>query len=455
MRQRTYDRVVPVLAPLFAHHVSNLQRRYESVMQAHGLDGIVLHSGIAKKRSDFDDQYFALRPTPHFQHWVALEEPDCVILVRPGQKPKLFWPTVESFWEKPRELDLSHVGNAFDIERPSNMATPSVFGTLPARTAFVGEDAARAASWGIAPELTLTASSTHPALPALDELRVHKTDYELACIREANEVAARGHHAVLEAFRAGVHSELDLHLLYLRATLQDDPDTPYKNIVALDHNAATLHHISYGRAKVDARVLLLDAGATVRGYCSDITRTWVKGSGALVDTFAHMVTGLEASQKALCQKAKSGVNYEDLHEQAHRDISVILHDAGICSLSAAEIDEKGISRVFLPHGLGHSLGLQCHDVGCALVKSKPKNKALRHTRVIEERQCFTIEPGIYFIDGLLRDLKSKPEAASLDWKLIDGLRAFGGIRIEDDLYVEGGSPTNMTRPLIAEGGGRA
>jgi Xaa-Pro dipeptidase len=444
---RLCDTLQPVITALFQAHLARLQSRYETVLKTHALDAIVIHSGTPKKRSEFDDQFFALRPTPHFQHWVALEEPECVILVRAGHKPKLFWPIIDSFWEKPRAPEMAHAENAFELERPKG--TWSLKDTLPARTAFVGENAARAAEWGI------TAVNPAELLLALDELRVHKTDYELACIREANEIAARGHHAVLDAFRSGIHSELDLHLLYLKATAQDDPDTPYKNIVALDHNAATLHHISYGRSPVSARVLLLDAGATVRGYCSDITRTWVKGSGALVDTFAQMVAGLEASQKRLCLKAADGKPYEELHEEAHRDISAILHEVGICSLSPAEIDEQGISRVFLPHGLGHSLGLQCHDVGCALVKSKPKNKALRHTRTIEERQCFTIEPGIYFIDGLLNELQGKPEANAINWKLVDELRAFGGIRIEDDLYVSNGAPVNMTRPLLPSGGGRA
>jgi Xaa-Pro dipeptidase len=433
-----------VISKLYAEHVRALQTRYESVLSKHGLDAIVIHSGTPKKRTEFDDQFFNLRPTPHFQHWIALEEPDCFVIVRAGHKPELIWPVVESFWERPRTLDLGYTEGAFTVKRPRGELSPE---PLPGRSAFVGEHTAKAAAWGIAhvnPEALMA---------DLDELRVHKTDYELTCLREANAVAARGHRAVLEAFRQGLHSELELHLIYLRETQQDDPDTPYKNIVALDHNAATLHHISYGRDKVDARVLLLDAGATVRGYCSDITRTWVKGSGATVDVFRQMVDGLEQSQKRLCAKACDGMLYEELHEEAHRDVSQILHDTGVSSLSAAEIDATGISRTFLPHGLGHSLGLQCHDVGCALVKAKPKNKALRHTRNIEERQCFTIEPGIYFIEGLLAELRGKPEAASIHWPLVDSLRGFGGIRIEDDLHVQDGVPVNMTRPLLPLGGG--
>ena len=81
----------------------------------------------------------------------------------------------------------------------------------------------------------------------------------------------------------------------------------------------------------------------------------------------------------------------------------------------------GITRAFFPHGLGHSLGLQCHDVGCALIKPKPENPYLRNTTTITPRQCFTIEPGIYFIDALLAELRQGEHAGVIDWKLVDEL----------------------------------
>src|SRR5262249_53958055 len=151
-----------------------------------------------------------------------------------------------------------------------------------ARVAFVGEDTARGEAWGFARE------QHNPAalLLEMDALRTTKTPYEVLCLEEANRRAARGHDAVLAAFKGGETSELELHLRYLSATAQDDPETPYKNIVALGHNAATLHHIAYRKQRLaagtssDPLSLLLDAGATYQGYCSDITRTWVRGTGA-------------------------------------------------------------------------------------------------------------------------------------------------------------------------------
>src|SRR5262249_54939064 len=142
------------------------------------------------------------------------------------------------------------------------------------RAAFIGEDEARAHAWGFNEVTPLE------LVRALDRLRVTKSAYETACITEANRRAAIGHRAVAEAFRARDASELELHLLYLGATGQDDPETPYKNIIALGPHAATLHHVGYDRAPSAAQSLLLDAGATFMGYASDVTRTYVKGTSA-------------------------------------------------------------------------------------------------------------------------------------------------------------------------------
>ncbi len=100
--------------------------------------------------------------------------------------------------------------------------------------AFVGDDPEAGAALGI------DAAAINPAalLAALDAIRSIKSDYEIECIAEANRVANYGHAAIAEQFDHFALSELELHLAYLRVTGQDDADTPYKNIVARDRNAA-------------------------------------------------------------------------------------------------------------------------------------------------------------------------------------------------------------------------
>jgi len=446
------------LAVLYSAHLTELARRYAPVLAEAGYDAVLIHSGSLKKRTEFDDQYWPLRPTPHFQHWLPLGQADCALLIEPGVTPTLFWPKAVSYWERPSLPERDHWQGAFATERldkPDDLKDLlSAKGLGAKRMAYVGEDKARASTWGFD-----DAAHINPfdLVGRLDRLRVYKTPYEVACIAEANRRAAIGHDAVLAAFRAGVHSELALHLRYLEATQQDDPETPYKNIVALGRNGATLHHVSYekqARARtVDS--LLLDAGATFLGYTSDITRTWVRGEGATASAFAQLIAGVEAMQLRLCADVAVGKGFETLHEDTHRQVGDILRETGLVRMSTAEMIEHKLTHSFFPHGLGHSLGLQCHDVGCALVKPKPENPYLRNTSIIEPGQVFTIEPGIYFIDFLMDELRQGPHAGAVDWPLADALAELGGVRIEDDLHVTGGPEVlqNLTRGLLPSGGG--
>lgn len=440
---------------LYPAHVRGLQLAYEAALAAHGFDAVVIHGGVAKKRSDFDDQWWPLRATPHFLHWVALTEPGAVLVVRAGRRPTLLRVTTVDFWEHAVAPESEHFVEHF--EHVGLASADDAKQHLPTgRVAFIGDDVATAARWGV--------EAVNPAAlaAALDALRVFKTPYERACLAEANRRAAAGHEALRRAFFAGAASELELHLAYLAATRQDDPETPYKNIVAYDTNAATLHHVAYARrapGNGGPKTLLLDAGATCLGYCSDITRTWVRDGGdATSAAFRGLVEGVESLQQRLCDAVTVGMPYEALHDRAHDEVGALLAATGVVTCSGPEAVSAGVTRAFFPHGLGHSLGLQTHDVGCALLKPRADNPFLRNTRVIEAGQVFTIEPGLYFIDALLRPLREGAGAGRVDWKLVDALAPFGGIRIEDDLVVTGTAPggggvDNLTRAVLPEGGG--
>jgi Xaa-Pro dipeptidase len=435
----------------YLEHVADLQQRSARVLQDQGWDAIAIHSGSLAKRSRYDDQYWPLRVCPHFQYWLPLAEPDCALVVRPGQRAKLLRRADTSFWENPAPPESEAFREAMDVVPLRDPADVKQY-LGAGRVAFVGEDAAVASAWGIPQE------HANPAalVAALDALRTTKTDYEIACIAEANRRARAGHEALRDAFRAGDASELDLHLLFLRATAQDDWETPYKNIVALGASAATLHHVAYGRQarSRSAESLLVDAGATCRGYCSDITRTWTKGSGAAASAFSQLVSGIEAMQKRLCAAVKVGMPYEQLHDESHRQVGTILREVGLVRGSPEEAVAKGVTRAFYPHGLGHSLGLQTHDVGCGLRTPRVDNPFLRNTSDIAAGQVFTIEPGVYFIAPLLEAVRAKADVAPLvDWKMVEALTPLGGVRIEDDVFVRPQGVRNMTREQLPVGGG--
>lgn len=432
------------LVKLYTDHIAKLSSQYADVLTASGYDGIVIHSGSPMKRSIFDDQFWPQRAVPHFQHWLPIVTPHSALILEAGKKPTFAYFDVVDFWEQPPQPESDHFWASFDVQQVNDVK--KVKDVLPTgkRLAFIGEDRADAALWGFAEQDI----NPDAVLKKLDALRIHKTAYEMMCLREANRRAAIGHAKVAAAFRQGDYSELQLHLLYLEATKLDDAETPYKNIVALGEHAATLHHVGYSRKAEPAQSMLLDAGARCLGYDSDITRTYVKGRGTAAEAFTLLIAKMEKLQQQLCDDVKLGMPYENLHNRSHELLAPVLREIGITTLSDDELVAKGVTRKFLPHGLGHSLGLQTHDVGCRNTDPEPRNPWLRNTSKIESAQVFTIEPGCYFIPSLLDELKASAQGSSIDWRVVGELRRFGGVRIEDDLAVTAAGHENFTRSFL-------
>jgi Xaa-Pro dipeptidase len=147
-----------------------------------------------------------------------------------------------------------------------------------------------------------------------------------------------------------------------------------------------------------------------------------------------------------------GRPYQALHDEAHRLLAAALLRLGIARAggSVDALVGGGVTRKLFPHGLGHSLGVATHDVGCRLVQPRADNPFLRNTTDIAVGQVFTIEPGCYFIPALLEEARALPDGGGLDWGLVDALRPFGGIRIEDNIHVAASGPENLTRAVLPQ-----
>jgi Xaa-Pro dipeptidase len=281
--------------------------------------------------------------------------------------------------------------------------------------------------------------------------RARKTDYEVACMRAANTIAARGHSRIAAAFGDGL-SELALHGLYCDATRQRETELPYSNIVALNEHGAVLHyqHLEHA-APTDVRSLLIDAGADFCGYAADVTRTWTTTG----PRFQPLIDSMDRLQQTLCTEVRSGVDFVALNERAHELLADVLVAHRLANCSAAEALESGLTRTFLPHGLGHLLGLQVHVAGGRQVSPDGEIKDppvthpfLRLTRVLEPGFVVTIEPGLYFIPSLLQALDSGARNR-VNWATVETLIPYGGIRIEDNVLVDEAKHRNLTREAFA------
>jgi Xaa-Pro dipeptidase len=429
---------------LYPAHLATMMARTDRALAAGRFSALVAAAGAAPMQF-MDDQPYPFKVSPQFKAWAPVTNaPGSYVVYRPGTRPQLLFLQPEDYWHKPPTLPEDPWINAFDVTviREAKAA----HGHFPERAAYLGP-ADGATDW---PDLSVNPTVV---VDMLDYARAVKTDYEIACMRHAALAAARGHQAAASAFHSGA-SEYATHLAYLAASDHQEQELPYPNIIAQNEAAAVLHYTEL-RHSVAAplRSMLIDAGGQYRGYAADVTRTHAAEPRAL---YADLITAMDALQQRLCALVRPGVPYPDIQLEAHRLVAELLHSAGIIRCAPDVAVETGLSAVFFPHGVGHLLGLQVHDVGGFMASEQGGNiprpsghPYLRLTRVLEAGVVVTIEPGIYFIELLLAAARADGRGRDIDWEKVDALKPYGGIRIEDDVVARDSGPENLTRAAFA------
>ncbi|MBU6421613.1 MAG: Xaa-Pro dipeptidase [Gammaproteobacteria bacterium] len=430
------------VAQTYPEHLETVKKRFGMALAAAGFDAIAIFAGSLQGLF-LDDQDYPFRVNPHFKNWLPLlQAHDSFVAYVPGQKPVLVYYQPDDYWCLPPAPPSGFWVEHFDIriiKRPEDAP-----GALPVtrRCVFLGEWQERFKNWGFAdvnPEALIN---------PLHYTRAAKTEYELECMREASALSARGHRAAEQAFRAGA-SEFEIHTAFCAACGQTDNELPYGAIIALNEHAATLHYQYWNRDKPARRhSFLIDAAAQVNGYAADVTRSY----SAAGDEFQELIDALDKEQQLLARKVRAETDFKALHLETHQAIARLLRDFEFVRLPPEDIVAHGISSTFLPHGLGHLLGLQVHDVGGFMASPRgdliPKPEGhpyLRNTRVLKENFVTTIEPGLYFIPSLLDKLKAGAHGRNVNWSKVEEFHKYGGIRIEDNVVAKNGSPENLTR----------
>lgn len=432
------------LDALFPSHLAALQGSTSGALAATGYDSLVVGAG-ALHFQFLDDQPYPFKSNPLFRQWVpVLDAPNSFVCFTPGQKPRLVFMQPEDYWHKPPALPEGAWLEQFEVTVIRTAADAQHH--LPAgRIAYLGEVHAGLEHWGMAVNPT-------PLLNRMHYDRMAKTPYEIACMRVANYKGARAHLAAVAAFHDG-KSEYAIHLAYLAATEHREEELPYPNIIALNEGGAILHYTDLSTSlPVEHRSLLIDAGAQCRGYASDITRTTAARPGM----FADLVAAMDELELALCAQVVPGKHYPEIHLDAHLRIAQLLGNFGIIRGTPEAAVATGLSSVFFPHGIGHPLGLQVHDVAGfqaapegGTLDRPPGHPYLRLTRTLTEGAVVTIEPGVYVIDLLLKAAQADGRGRDIVWEKVAALRPFGGVRIEDNVVATANGAVNLTREAFA------
>ena len=440
---------LPDPGALYSDHLGVLARRADEALARGGFDHLVVPSGGLHYQA-FDDRDYPYAVNPQFKAWLPLTRlPDSWLVYTPGRRPQLIYHQPHDYWHAVPAAPSGWWVEHFDVH---------VIRTREEALALLPKDPARCATLG-EPQSALggfVPNNPQPVIDYLDYQRAFKTPYEIALMRQAQALAVRGHRAAEAAFRAGA-SEFAIHMAYCGAVGQDANDLPYGNIIALNEHAAVLHYTDLGRtAPQPSRSFLIDAGASAHGYASDITRTYAATGH---DEFQALIDAVDAAQRKMCAAVRAGFDYKQLHVDAHLALMGILRDFGVITVSPEAALASGVSAAFFPHGIGHLIGAQVHDVaGFAAsdrggrIERPAGHPYLRMTRVLEPGMVVTIEPGVYFIDMLLDEVKRAGNAASVNWERVDFFRPYGGIRIEDEVLCTDGEADNLTRPVFAAQG---
>lgn len=229
---------------------------------------------------------------------------------------------------------------------------------------------------------------------AIEESRVVKDEYEIACIRKANEVSAIAHEAVMRAAKTA-KNERELAAIFVEKCFANGcRNQAYSPIVASGQDAATLHYVHNDKPITPSHLnLLIDASGEWNCYAADITRTFPI-SGQWSPESADIYRLVHNMQGRCMAKLRAGVSWDDIHIIAHKAAIDGLEELGILKGDLADIEQARTSTLFFPHGLGHYLGMDTHDTGghANYSDADPMFRYLRVRRPLPAGSVITVEP---------------------------------------------------------------
>jgi len=441
----------PVTAPsAFAARRSRLSARFSGPA--------LFVSGLSRPRN-FGGNRYPFRAESHFLYFVGRAIEGAALLIAP-EGTTLFAPPPDpeaELWAG-RQPGLDELARELEIEvRPiDEFQVPELLATLPAQDAesatWQSELVARDVIHGSGFELE---GLDRDLGDAVIELRLEQDAAAISQLRFAARVAERAHRAGMRATRPGMR-EFGVRAPMEAAIVGSGCVCSYNSIVTV--HGEVLHNERHDGLLAEDDLLLADVGAeTPEGWASDVTRVW-PARGEFSSTQRAIYEVVLASQLAAIAAVKPGVRYLDVHRAAGLEMLAGLIDLGIFRGELQDLYARGAGALFFPHGIGHLLGLDVHDMedlgdraGYAPGRVRSQSAGDRYLRLDRDLQagmCVTIEPGFYQIPALLSNAAEMAGLESaLDRQRLSEFADVRGIRIEDDVLVTSDGAEVLTRAI--------
>jgi len=428
--------------------LADMTRAHRRALAARLPDGLIVLSAApeAVRNGDVNHRY---RQDSDFLWLTGVQEPGYALLIdaRRGEEtlfvPKLtqehavWMGHIPSLAEARNAFGISDVRHADDLSKALGKRARGT------RTVFVDRRSA--------PLVRRSAARARIERPllrdALDELRLFKDVGELTLMRKAAIATDNGHLAAMRFAKPGlfeyqVQAEMEREFHLAGCALLG-----YNSIVAAGKNGAVLHYHHNADKLRAGDLLLIDAAAEYRGYTADVTRTFPV-SGRFTRKQRDVYEVVLAAQERCIDHARAGHTTMDLQHLSERVLAEGLRDLGLLRGSTDELVTSRAIKVFYPHGIGHTLGLDVHDVKGSKKRVLPnrRDSKVRFRARLEAGFVITVEPGIYFIPALLHDPEArKKQRGRVNFAKAESYLELGGIRIEDDVVIrEEGPPLNLT-----------
>ncbi|XP_056645120.1 xaa-Pro dipeptidase [Diorhabda sublineata] len=431
---------------------TNRKRLLEKLRKVSEDSVVVLQGGCELPLYDSDINYIFIQES-YFCWCFGVTEAGCygIIDIVTGNAHLFFprYPQEYAVWMGPltpletfkKKYNVEYVHYVDQIQTVLQKLNRKKLLTLTGRNSDSGLDAKEATFEGI----DKFNVDNKTLFPIIANLRVIKTEHEIEVIKYVVGVSSAAHRHVMRIAKDGLfeyqcESEF-LHYCYKNGGCRH---AAYTCICGSGINGAVLH---YGHAGCpndyklkNGTLCLFDMGADYFGYAADVTVTFPV-NGKFTPQQKIVYEAVLKANEAVIKAGKPGVPWPELHILANKILLEELKKGGLLKGSVDEMLEADIAAVFQPHGLGHFLGLDTHDVGGYLDgypsrPIRPGLKSLRTARVLEKNMVVTVEPGCYFIDCLLDEALADPKKSKfLVPEVLKTYRGFGGVRIEDDVLV--------------------